>query len=81
MTEYDDNRCPGCGGQLDETTSTAFGHRVHHTTCHRCIAISKVRDAYHDSKKDAEGNSDADLLLWHAEAVPIPQSVNGARRG
>ncbi|MBO0826206.1 MAG: hypothetical protein J2P24_00350 [Streptosporangiales bacterium] len=66
---------------MDETTSPAFGHRVHHTTCHRCIAISRVRGDWHEANKDADGRSDADLLLWHAEAVPIPQSVNGARRG
>lgn len=81
LTDYDANRCPGCGGQLDETTDPKIADRVHHTKCHRCVAIAKVRDAYHEEHKDPAGNSDADLLLWHAEPVPIPQSVNGARRG
>lgn len=80
LMDYDVNACPGCGGQLDETTDTSHAYMVHQTTCHKCKAIEAVKHRYHEANKDTEGRSDADIKLWHAEAVPLP-TTNGARSG
>lgn len=58
--------CPGCHGQMSETTAAdAEGKYAASppTRCHKCTAISQAQDAYH-SNPNAKHTS---ALLWGAD--------------
>lgn len=63
--------CPGCGGDLTQTTSPDpdQGFRVEDTVCEKCKAISTARDAYHAKHQDKHGQSDVHTHMWTAKPI------------
>lgn len=62
-----DNQCPGCGGQLDETTDPAHEHEWHApppTRCFKCDAKLRAQERY------AAANDNTGKPL-----VPRPQAL------
>lgn len=48
---YRDSRCPGCGGDLVETTASENEDRYRHQPpleCYRCVAFVRAHDAHAD---------------------------------
>lgn len=46
-----DNQCPGCGGQIDETTDPAFEDEWHApppTRCFKCDARLQKQEEFHE---------------------------------
>jgi len=76
-------RCPGCGGDLTETTveTPGRGWDVEHKKCFRCEALHGVKDTYHKGAKDKSGESDVNRLIWTVEAVSPKQPTVGGARG
>ena len=63
LLDYDADACPGCGGQMTETTSpdAEYGYRVPPPTrCHRCTALAIAHDRHRDA-------AHPQALLWIAE--------------
>lgn len=49
MRAYEDSRCPGCGGDAEETfhPDNQFAYRIGDPhRCHLCTAIDKAAEAY-----------------------------------
>lgn len=45
--------CPGCGGNLEETTAAENEDRYRHDLplqCHRCVAFARASDAYKEER-------------------------------
>lgn len=76
--------CPGCGGQLSETTADdGHGYDIDHIACRRCQMIALAQhDFDRDTKARPEVNGwhvDKDrrpivpsALLWTARPLPSP---------
>lgn len=46
---YRETKCPGCGGDLDETTKAEHEDRYRHELplqCYRCVAFSRSHEEY-----------------------------------
>lgn len=62
LLEYEADKCPGCGGQLSQTTDPTTEGRWHvppPTRCHRCTAIAAAQEPYRETKHPH-------ALLWGA---------------
>lgn len=62
LLAYDDDKCPGCGGQLTETTDIHTDGRWRvdpPTRCHRCTALGTAQDRYRETPH-------SHALLWNA---------------
>lgn len=65
--EYLDNQCPGCGGQLDETTDPNVEWHAHEPSrCFRCTTRMQAQEPYtavnEHTKKPVTPHIQA--LLW-----------------
>ena len=83
LVDIESQRCPGCGGDLTETTveTPGRGWNVEHKKCFRCEALHGVKDTYHKANENKKtGVSDVNRLIWTVEAVPPkPKPVGGVR--
>lgn len=63
--------CPGCGGDLQETTRNDpdEGYDVTQVACKRCQSLDLTRTAYHQKHKDKDGHSDVHNRVWSAVLV------------
>ena len=66
LAAYEADRCPGCGGSLEEHLSDDWGrprhvYEVTATRCWRCTALGEQQDL--SGKKDV---TQPQALLWNA---------------
>lgn len=63
LIEYESDKCPGCGGQLEETTDPKTEGRwkvPYPTRCQRCTALASAQEKYRQTFHPQ-------ALLWTAE--------------
>ena len=63
--------CPGCGGDLEETTRSdpQEGYNVEHVPCKRCQSLDVARTQYHEQHKDKHEHSDVHNHVWTASLI------------
>lgn len=63
LLEYEADQCPGCGGQMSETTDKTTEGRWRvppPTRCHRCTAMAVAQDGYRNARQPQ-------ALFWTTE--------------
>jgi hypothetical protein len=71
LLSIEHSKCPGCGGDLEETTrqDPDEGYDVEHQPCKRCQSLEIARERYHKAHQDKEGHSDVHNHVWTASLI------------
>lgn len=73
LTEFENNRCPVCGGQREECSDPASEGRWTvplPIRCHRATALAQKQGPYYTTAPGQVGVANPEALLWEVHRRP-----------